>query len=82
MAENTVRSENELNTMRYFLIEEIKRLQSDTNKELIPNYDARIIQLRKMVSMIEDHMNFYPMVRWLNCEDVPRTEILNSIRVI
>jgi len=82
MAENKIRTENELNTMRYFLIEEIKRLQSDTNKSLISNYEARITHLRQQVTMVEDHMNFYPMVKWLNCEDVPRSEILNSIRVI
>ena len=82
MAENNVRSENELNTMRYFLIEEIKKLQNDTNKSLISNYEARLAHLRKQVVMIEDHMNFYPMVRWLNCDDVPRSEILNSVRVI
>lgn len=81
MSDN-LRSVQELHIMRNQLRQSLQKLSSDSNPTLIENYQAKIVHLKKSIQMIEDHINFYDMVRWLNNEDVSIKKLTEAHQVI
>lgn len=73
-----IRQMQELYLLRNKIQTEIKTMTNTTNPNLIANYNQKLTHLKKQLVMIEDHINFYPLVCWLSGKDISSNEILNS----
>jgi len=73
-----IRQTQELYLLRNKIQNEIKTMTNTTNPNLIAKYNEKLTHLKKQLVMIEDHINFYPLVCWLSGEDISSNEILNS----
>jgi hypothetical protein len=75
----SMRSIQELVIMRRKLESEYNRLEADSNTALINNYEQRLKSLKRMVSILDDAIAYYPLFEFLGGEKVEDNSILNHI---
>jgi hypothetical protein len=68
-----MRTIQELVVMRRTLETEYNRLVGDTNKGLTNNYDNRKDALTRMVAILDDAVDYYPLFEFLSGEGKPNT---------
>ena len=75
-----MRSIQELIVMRRKLEQEFSRIESDTNKSMTLNWGKRQDALQRMVFILDDAINFYPLFEFLNGEErVEEEKLINHI---